>query len=182
VVESEWIEAAQGGDREALVELLRAVEHDVYKIAYYMFGNEHDAKDGAQEALLRICRSLHTYERKAKFRTWLHRLVTNCCIDLMRKQKESVSLDGTDLHLRATEHVEEQVLRRQMIDDVGKAIAQLDEPFRTMVVLRYVEQYSYEEIADLLAMPLNTVKSYLFRAKVKLQKQLKPYEKGGVFG
>ncbi len=181
MVSAELIAAAQNGDRDAMVSILRTLENDLYKTALYMLGNEHDARDATQDTLLRICRNIHKYETKASFRTWAQTIVTNLCIDHLRRRKEETSLDGSELVVRAPEQqqVERQVLRQQMERDVSAAIAKLDEPYRSVIVLRYVNQLSYEEICETLGLPIGTVKSHLFRAKTRLQRLLRDYEKGG---
>ena len=179
MVSPEQILAAQNGNQQALTDLLRAVEKDAYKTAYYLLGNEQDARDTTQEALIRVCRNLHKYETKAMFRTWVQKIVTNLCIDLIRKRKEQVSIDQADLVLQAPDRVEGQVIQRETEQNVAAAMQQLGEPYRSVVILRYVNQFSYEEIAETLNLPINTVKSHLFRAKTQLQRLLKDYAKGG---
>jgi RNA polymerase sigma-70 factor (ECF subfamily) len=183
VVSAEQLAAAQNGDQDALVAILRAIEHDLYKTAYYMLGNEQDARDATQDALIRICRNITKYETKATFRTWTKTIVTNLCIDQIRRRKEAVSIEASELIVRLPEQqqVEHQVMLHQMKRDVAAAVNQLDEQYRAVIVLRYVNQCSYEEISETLGLPLNTVKSNLFRAKTKLQRLLKDYEKGGGF-
>jgi RNA polymerase sigma-70 factor (ECF subfamily) len=97
----------------------------------------------------------------------------------LRRRREQVSIDGTELVMSAAEQVEDQVLKALLIDDVQHAIHRLEDPYRTIVVLRYVHQLSYEEVAETTELPLNTVKSHLFRAKNKLQQLLSDYKKGG---
>ena len=80
MVEPEWVKRAQAGDREACIRLLREVEAAVYRTAYYLLGNEHDALDATQEALLRIYNRLSSYKGKSRFETWAQRIVANICI------------------------------------------------------------------------------------------------------
>ena len=182
MVAPELIKAAQAGDQEALVTLLRAVEHHVYRTAYYILGSEQDALDASQEALLRIYSKIGTYEEKAQFKTWVQRIVTNICIDKCRKKRPGVSIDDSELVLVASDRVEDEALAGFVADEIRQAIARLPEHHRTVVVLRYLEDFSYNEIAEALNLPLNTVKSYLFRARRQLQAMLQDYRKGGVRG
>jgi RNA polymerase sigma-70 factor (ECF subfamily) len=172
VVEPELIKAAQSGDREALVSLLRKIEHQVYRTAYYLLNNEQDAMDASQEALIRIYTKIRSYEEKAQFQTWVQRIVTNICIDKFRRRRPSVSIEEHDLVFRAGDNVEAEVLSAYASDDIREAINRLPDHHRTVVVLRYLQDFSYNEIAESLNLPLNTVKSYLLR----------DYEKGGVRG
>lgn len=182
MVELERIHAAQQGDREAMVELLREIETPVYRTAYYMLGDEQEAMDAAQEALIRIYTKINTYEEKALFRTWVQRIVTNICIDKFRKNKQTVSIEEHELVFAAQDNIEEEIERVVLSSDIKRAIDLLPDAHRTVVVLRYLQDFSYGEIAESLDMPLNTVKSYLFRARQQLQMLLKEHQEGGVRG
>ncbi|MGD8188991.1 RNA polymerase sigma factor [Brevibacillus ginsengisoli] len=178
--ESELIQKAQNGDREALVELLRSIEHTVYRSAYYILGNEQDALDASQEALIRIYRKIDTFEAKAKFSTWVQRIVTNICMDKFRAKKDTVSIDEHELTIIDQSNVEDTILMTHLSGDIKAAIKKLPVSYRNVVVLRYLEDFSYQEIAETLDLPLNTVKSYLFRARQQLQELLYDYQKGGI--
>ena len=178
MVEAEWVRKAQDGDPEACIRLLREVEAAVYRTAYYLLGNEHDALDATQEALLRIYKRLTSYKGHSRFETWAQRIVTNICIDHFRKKKREFPFpeEITPADLRAGTAVE----RAGMMTDLQQAIRRLPPPQRTAVVLRYVQDFSYEEIAEAMDIPLNTVKSHLFRARKKLKEWLPEYQEGGV--
>jgi RNA polymerase sigma factor (sigma-70 family) len=182
VVEPALIKAAQAGDREALVSLLREIEQHVYRTAYYLLNHEQDALDAAQEALIRIYTKIGSYEEKAQFRTWVQRIVTNICIDKFRRKRPSVSIDEHELVFQSGDSVEGEVFSAYASEEIREAIGQLPDHHRTVVVLRYLQDFSYNEIADSLGLPLNTVKSYLYRARQQLQVLLHDYQKGGVRG
>jgi RNA polymerase sigma factor (sigma-70 family) len=178
--EAELVRRAQAGDHEALVELLRSIEHSVYRSAYYILGNEQDALDASQEALIRIYRKIDTYQEKAKFSTWVQRIVSNVCMDKFRAKKETVSIDEHEMTLTDKQNVEQEIIAISMANDIQKAIAKLPHQYRMVVLLRYLQDFSYQEIADTMELPLNTVKSYLFRARQQLQELLHDYQKGGI--
>lgn len=182
MVEPDLIKAAQAGDRDALVQLLREIEQQVYRTAFYLLNNEQDALDASQEALIRIYTKIHTYEEKALFKTWVQRIVTNICIDKFRRTRPSVSLDEHEFVFRAGDNVEAEVMAAYDSEEIRDAIDRLPDHHRTVVVLRYLQDFSYNEIAESLNLPLNTVKSYLFRARQQLQSLLHDYQKGGVRG
>ena len=182
MIEKELISAAQSGDRDALVTLLRSIESHVYRTAFYIVGNEQDAMDASQEALLRIYTKINSYEQKASFKTWVQRIVSNVCIDKFRRAKPTVSIDEHNMIFEAGNDVEDEVLASYAAKEIREAIDKLPDHHRTVVVLRYMQDFSYNEIADSLDLPLNTVKSYLFRARQQLQSLLKDYQKGGVRG
>ncbi|GAB6929531.1 sigma-70 family RNA polymerase sigma factor [Paenibacillus sp. JCM 10914] len=182
MVEQGLIRAAQSGDRDALITLLREIEQHVYRTAYYILKNEQDAMDAAQEALIRIYTKINSYEEKAQFKTWVQRIVTNICIDKFRRTKPTVSIDEHELDFRDKLDVEREVMSGYIAQDIQEAINQLPDHHRTVIVLRYLQDLSYNEIADCLNLPLNTVKSYLFRARQQLQNMLQEHQKGGVSG
>lgn len=178
--DGELIRKAQRGDREAMIELLRSIENAVYRTAYYILGNEQDALDASQEALIRVYRKIDTFEEKAKFTTWVQRIITNVCMDKFRAKKETVSIEEHELTLVDKSNVEEEILLTHLSSDIKVAIDKLPSHYRSVVVLRYLEDFSYQEIAEALELPLNTVKSYLFRARQQLQEYLHDYQKGGI--
>jgi len=135
--------------------------------------------DAAQEALIRIYTKIGSYEEKAQFKTWVQRIVTNICIDKFRRAKPTVSIEEHEMVFEGNESVEGEVMRAYTREDIDRAINLLPEHHRTVVILRYVQDMSYNEIADSLELPLNTVKSYLFRARGQLQQLLGDYQKGG---
>lgn len=182
MVEQELIKAAQSGDRDALVTLLRDIETHVYRTAYYILGNEQDAMDAAQEALIRIYTKIDSYEEKAQFKTWVQRIVTNICIDKFRRKKPTVSIEEHNMVFPSERDVEDEVVSVYIAKDIQEAIEKLPEHHRAVVVLRYLQDFSYNEIAESLNLPLNTVKSYLYRARQQLQLLLHEYQKGGVRG
>lgn len=177
MVAPELIKAAQSGDRDALITLLREIENHVYRTAYYILGNEQDALDAAQEALIRIYTKINSYEEKAQFKTWVQRIVTNLCIDKFRRAKPTVSIEQHDLSFTDHKTVEDEVMSSYIAQDIREAIDKLPEHHRSVVVLRYLEDFSYNEIAESLDLPINTVKSYLFRARHQLQMILGEYKK-----
>lgn len=184
MLEAELIKAAQEGDREALVQLLREIETPLYRTAFYMLRNEQDALDATQDALIKVYNNLHTFEQKAKFLTWAQRIVTNVCIDKKRKRKESLSVDEHEflINQESSNDVEDSFNRKLIAEDIHAAINQLPDKHRLVVVMRYLHDLSYNEIAEAVDLPLNTVKSYLFRARQQLQSILQDTQKGGVSG
>ena len=103
-------------------------------------------------------------------------------IDKFRRTKPTVSIDEHEMVFKDKHNVEREVLSSYLAEDIREAIDQLPEHHRTVIVLRYLQDFSYNEIADCLDLPLNTVKSYLFRARQQLQNRLQEYQKGGVSG
>lgn len=174
MVDRECVRRAQTGDREAVVALLRELETPVYRTAYYILSNEHDAMDAAQEALLRIYRKIGTFRGDADIRTWAQRIAVNTAIDATRRRKSVLSLNEEQINGGSP------VERSGVHTDVREAIRRLPEPQRSIILLRHIQDFSYQEIADTMEMPVNTVKSHLFRARKKLMEWLSDYREGGI--
>ncbi len=174
------IEQVKKGDLDAFELLCSKYETKVYTIAYRYTGNYNDASDLAQEALIRVYRSIHGFRGESSFLTWLYRVVTNVCKDeLRRRSKEkTVSIDEMLEHGRSPagqdgqRPLEDIVLRKEWQEEVQQALNSLTEEHRAVVILRDIQGYSYEEIAHFLECSLGTVKSRLNRARHILKERL----------
>lgn len=178
------VKKSQSGDVESFELLISSYDKRAYNIAYRVMGNEEDAKDMAQEALLRVFRSIKSFRGQSSFSTWLYRIVTNVCLDELRRRKNEkyVSMDSTiqtdsgELHLEicsdkeTPESVFEQVEQREVIRN---AISELKDEYRSVIVLRDIQGFSYEEISGILDCSLGTVKSRINRARTMLRDKLK---------
>ena len=174
---------------EALV--ARYSKH-VYAVAYRMAGNEADAKDLAQEAFVRVWKALGRIEPDAALEGWLYRIVSNLYIDLLRRRPKTrvQSLDepiATSEGQMAREQpdpaadVERTALDKMVDQRIQQALLGLREDLRMVVVLADVEGYPYEEIAEMMGVPIGTIKSRLHRARRALRDRLGPVraEMGG---
>ncbi len=164
--------AAQAGDRRALDQLLRRHHERVYAVCRRMAGNDADALDATQEALLAIVRGLPRFDGRAAFSTWCYRVATNACLDELRRRKRR-----PDPGLPEVEHappggapgVAEQVSDRL---DLDGALARLPEDYRAAVVLRDQLGLDYAEIAEVLGIPPGTVRSRISRGRAALARIL----------
>lgn len=158
----------------------------VYNIAYRMVGNEADARDLSQEAFLRVYRALRRIEPGAPLESWLHRIVSNLFIDLLRKRPRA-RMESLDVPVETSRgevlrefpdlaSSPEAIVEREQLDGaIQRALGALTEELRLVVVLSDIEGFAYEEIATILRVPLGTVKSRLHRARQILQQRLAPY-------
>jgi RNA polymerase sigma-70 factor (ECF subfamily) len=174
------VTAARRGDREALETLLRRHHDRVHALCRRMTGNDADALDATQEALLAVCRGLDRFDGRAAFTTWLYRVATNACLDeLRRRGRRPVPMDaavsGADEHPPAraadsqTGAVDEQVTRRL---DIDAALATLPDDFRVAVVLRDLCDLDYADISEVLGIPPGTVRSRIARGRAALARVL----------
>lgn len=178
MTEKELVRAAAGGDELAFGELVRLYENKVYHLALRMCGNEEDAGDVAQEAFLAAWRGLPSFRGDSGFSTWLYRLVSNAAIDHLRRtkhQRGQVSLDDDELNLDAADEAptpHEAAEIRDLKDAVARGLRALSEDHRAVLVMREMQELSYEEIAETLSLDLGTVKSRISRARNALRKIL----------
>ena len=176
------ISRARGGDRDAFGELVEQYRDNVYRLAYRMCGNAYDADEAAQEAFVAAWRALPNFRGDAKFSTWLYRLTTNAAIDVMRREKRHQTVgDGEMIDLADdADSPQETVERTEQQEAVQEALATLSEEYREVLLLRYMEELDYAEIAEVLQLPSGTVKSRINRAKAALKTAL--LKSGNIFG
>uniref|UniRef100_UPI0037CA288F RNA polymerase sigma factor SigE n=1 Tax=Nocardioides terrisoli TaxID=3388267 RepID=UPI0037CA288F len=147
----------------------------IYRLAYRLTGNRHDAEDLTQEVFVRVFRSLHTYT-PGTFEGWLHRITTNLFLDQARRKQRirfDALPDDADNRLPSDGGTPEDASVDQLLDsDIEFALASLPADFRVAVVLCDIEGLSYEEIADVLDLKMGTVRSRIHRGRAQLRKAL----------
>jgi RNA polymerase sigma-70 factor (ECF subfamily) len=156
-------------------EIVRTHSARVYRLAYRLSGNQHDAEDLTQEVFVRVFRSLSTYQ-PGTFEGWLHRITTNLFLDMVRR-RQRIRFEGLadDAHerLAGREPSPQQLIDDRGFDfDVQNALDQLAPEFRAAVVLCDIEGLSYEEIAATLGIKLGTVRSRIHRGRAQLRAAL----------
>jgi RNA polymerase sigma-70 factor (ECF subfamily) len=168
------VTAAQAGDKDALEALIRRHHDPIYALCRRMTGNEADALDATQEALVAVVRGLPRFDGRAAFSTWVYRVATNACLDELRRRTrrpEPVDPDGSALEgASAVEPRSDQRIADRMAIDA--ALAQLPEEFRVAVVLRDLGGLDYAEIASVLSIPPGTVRSRIARGRAALARTL----------
>ncbi|KJS82612.1 MAG: hypothetical protein JM58_14760 [Peptococcaceae bacterium BICA1-8] len=183
LLEEELITRSQNGDMDSFEELIVRYERRVYSIAFRFMGNQEDASDLAQEAFLKAYQAIKNFRQEASFSTWICRIVSNVCRDQLRKAKRTIqsSLDeevwleeGTvTKQFKDNSPTAEQVYERKELKEYLQGlIDNLNPEYRMVVVLRDIQGYSYEEIAEMLDCSLGTVKSRLNRARKALREQI----------
>ena len=176
------IARARRGDADAFEQLVVAYRDQVFRLALRMCGSEADADEVAQEAFLSAWKALPNFRGESQFSTWLYQLTTHAAIDLMRREKRQIAAaDITEVNAAdpapSPQQQAEQSEQREIVRD---AILQLAPEQREVVVLRFMEELSYEEIGAVLKLPSGTVKSRLNRAKAQLKEILS--KSGNLFG
>ncbi|MDR1262272.1 MAG: sigma-70 family RNA polymerase sigma factor [Oscillospiraceae bacterium] len=180
------IKRAQNGDSEAYEQLILPMEQRIYTLCYRITNNREDAFDCAQEVMLRAYRSIGEYRFHASFATWVYRITTNVCLDMIRRRriKPFVSLEGmmdAGFSVADRSHNPQEILERNDFNQALKeCIARLPLDMRTAIILRDIQGLTYEEVAQVLRLNLGTVKSRISRARERLRQMLSVYASGGV--
>lgn len=179
--ESSLVSRARAGDGDAQAELAERHRKALFFLALQLMGNRDDAMDVAQEALLRFFKTLHRFDCRRPVRPWLFQIVRNRVVDLYRRQKvrRHDSLDATDhdgnpylVLVDSSVDVERDVARGELKVRILKALDELSQIQREILVLRDYQDLSYSEIADTLNIPIGTVMSRLHGARKRLRQKL----------
>ena len=181
----ELVEKALQGDQQAYSRLMSRYRDAIYYILLKMVNNPTDAEDLTIEAFGKAFRNLNQYTPTFAFSTWLFKIATNNCIDFIRKRRAltiSIDQDSGDKDTLSptiqeeSPDPEEQMIKNQKAKLMRDVVNQLKPRYKDLIILRYFKEYSYEEIANELDLPLGTVKAQLFRAKELLYSIMKKKE------
>ena len=173
------IEQCLSGDQRAWEQIVRQNWRKVFNVAYKFVGKHDEAEDLTQDIFLKIFRALNSFDRRANFQTWIISISRNLCIDhyrSVRKERQTIArdVDSTDLQPATAERGPYQVAEHQDLRaQLRQALETLPATLRTAVVLRDLQELSYQEIADRLGLPEGTVKSRINRGRIELAHQLR---------
>lgn len=174
------VERCQRGHADAFRELVDRYQTRIFNMAYRMLHDREEAEDITQEAFLNVFRAIDSFKGD-RFSPWIYKIASNLCLDRLRRRRlPTVSLDApvnADMDVAreiadSTSLPEEEALSEALGVDIQRAIDSLPERYRVVTVLRHIEDLSYEEIAEVLGIPLGTVKTRLFRAREMLRARL----------
>lgn len=175
-----WLEQARAGDKAAFGRLVESYLRPVYNLTYRMLGNPSEAEDAAQETFLRAYSRLEQYNPRHKFSTWVFSIANHHCIDRLRKRRATfVSIDDNPVLQNLEGDMplpESSVLSMERSAEVQQLLNRMDPEYRTPLILRYWEEYSYDEIAEAMDLSLSAVKSRLFRARKQMAELYQQHE------
>lgn len=184
------VKRVRTGDQRAFRTLVERYQRKVYAVALGMLKDREEAMDVSQEAFVKVHKYLDHFKGDSSFYTWLYRITTNICIDVLRKRKsagghaaefdETIQVNFSEAHAgtlgsRLGTNPQKSALRRELVEKIQAALEQVPEKHRTILLLREIEGMSYEELARTLEIPKGTVMSRLFHARAKVQKILNEY-------
>ena len=172
------IQKFKNDDPSVFGELVLKYQDRIYNLCRYMLGNVQDAEDAAQEVFIKAFRNLEYFETKSPFYTWLYRIGINTCLDCRKKSScrhdsFHVNIDSL-LHEPASGHSpEKQYLSSELTEALQSALLSLPPKLRSIIILKEIEDLSYEEISQILKISMGTVKSRISRAPEQLRKILR---------
>jgi len=188
LTDQEAVQRARGGEEAAYRELLRRYQRPVFSLIYRMVRDRAMAEDLAQETFVKVLNALDTYRPEFKFSSWIFKIANNTAIDhLRRRQPDTLSLDGAptattprqieETSIQLPDQAEtplQEVEARELGSAIEQAVGKLRPEYRNCIILRHIEGLSYEDIAQILDLPLGTVKTYIHRARAELKEMLGP--------
>lgn len=179
-IEKDLISRCKNYDKTSFIELFKSYERYLYTICYSYTQNEQDSLDIVQEIYIKIFKNISSFDETMPFRPWIRRISVNTCINFKRTIKSNViSLNyeyANELCLEDTivsdYNLEDEVEKKEFKMIIKAGLKNLPDNYRMVIALRYFDDLSYLEISELLNKPLGTIKTYLYRAKAILKKQL----------
>lgn len=178
-VESRLIEKSMDGDLEAFEELVLLFDKKIYNYCYRMTNDPTDAEDLAQEVFIKVYRNLNTFRKDSRFSTWIYRIAHNTCIDRHRmKRLKIVPLNPGNDYPRSEDIPspmplpEEEVISKEGYNFIKECITELKPEYRSAIILRDIQNYSYKEISEILDIPIGTVKTHINRGRNLLRNAL----------
>ena len=182
------VKMASRNHQGAYREIVTRYERPIFSLVYRMVRDRALAEDLTQEAFIRAFGAIDTYKASYKFSSWIFKIANNHTIDYLRRRRlDTVSLDGspqavtsdeierTSMDVASNAETPEQyVENRELGNQIEEAIAELRDEYRSVILLRHVEGYAYAEIAEIMNLPLGTVKTYVHRARNELKARLAP--------
>jgi RNA polymerase sigma-70 factor (ECF subfamily) len=189
------VKRSRKGDDEAFSELIARYQGRIYSIALGMTKNEEDAMDITQDAFVKVHRYFKNFQGNSSFYTWIYRIVVNLCIDHIRRDGRRANTDfdekidysgevqeGFDTFPRRSDaNPSKAVSRRELAERIQAAVSELPEYHRAVIIMREIEGFSYDEMANAMKVSKGTIMSRLHHARQKLKKSLEPYLDGEYF-
>lgn len=183
--ENVLVKRSKQGDVAAFEELIAAYQKKVLNLAFRMLGNSADAEDAAQDIFVRVFKAIPNFNEESKFSTWLYKVSTNVCLDLLRRRKRQNVNNTVSINQYSSDEEEyelpvedkaptpyEQAQKSEAMRALERALDQLGEEQKAVIVMRDINGLAYEEIAEAMNCSLGTIKSRINRSRLALRKLL----------
>ncbi len=181
--DAELVVASQAGNQDAFAQLVQRHQRRVFNLVFRMLQQYEEANEVTQETFLAAWQGLPSFRGDARFSTWLYRIAYNCCLKQLEQRKRDKALQAA---VQA-----EQIFQQESCDEraaaeleaherqalVREHLSQLPAKYRVVLVLRHLQELTYEEMAEILTMPIGTIKTHLFRARNLLKERLESFER-----
>lgn len=169
----ELIQQCLSGRQECFEELVTRYKKLVYSVVYNLIKDKEEVNDISQEVFIRIYKSLDRYNPEFKFSTWIARISTNLCLDILRKKKvDSTPIEEIEGVASGMDTPEASYINKERSEQIRKAISELPEKYRIPIVLFHQNGLSYEEMTRVLNEPMTIIKNRLYRARLLLKEKL----------
>lgn len=167
----------QQGVQSALSDLIDRYQDKMFRYAKRFFNDKEDAQDLVQDVFLKVYVNINSFDTRAKFSSWIYRIAHNTFVNKIawKSIRRTISLDADEiftLQIPSVENVERESIKREEKEEMEKHLELLDEKYRTPLILFFYQDLSYEEISEVLKIPINTVGIRILRGKEKLKKHL----------
>jgi RNA polymerase sigma-70 factor (ECF subfamily) len=180
--DAQLVVASQGGDQDAFAQLVQRHQRRVFNLVFRMLQQYEEANEVTQETFLAAWQGLPSFRGDARFSTWLYRIAYNCCLKQLEQRKRDKALQTAiqEEHVLDYADKEERASTALEIRDfqnlVREHLSMLPAKYRIVLVLRHLQEMTYEEMAEILTMPIGTIKTHLFRARNLLKERLEAFE------
>src|SRR5579875_1644070 len=172
------VAASRKGDQDAFARLVQLHQRRVFNLVYRMLQDYEEASEVTQEAFFAAWQGLPSFRGDARFSTWLYRIAYNCCLKQLEQRKRDralqVALQGDHINTESHDDAEQEMRERQAL--VREHLSMLPAKYRIVLVLRHLQEMTYEEMAEILTLPIGTIKTHLFRARNLLKERLMAFE------
>lgn len=182
-VEKKLIAGCKKYDKYSFVELYKMYEKYLYSLCFSYVQNQQDALDLVQEIYIKVFKNISTFDMNKSFHPWIRKIAVNTCLNFKRTIKNNIISMNTSINddeetaledtLVSRENVLEDVVNTETKISIKKYLKEIPQEYRIIIILRYYEDLSYNEISELINVPLGTVKTRIYRAKAMLRKKLK---------
>ncbi|HZO75917.1 MAG TPA: sigma-70 family RNA polymerase sigma factor [Ktedonobacteraceae bacterium] len=181
--EAALITASQGGDQEAFAQLVQLHQRRIFNLTFRILRQYEEASEVTQETFLAAWQALPSFRKDARFSTWLYRIAYNCSMKQLEQRKRDQALQIAMQEERALERTSNnewanaQLEERETQAFVREHLARLPAKYQIVLILRHLQDMSYEEMAEILTVPIGTIKTHLFRARNLLKERLEAFER-----
>jgi RNA polymerase sigma-70 factor (ECF subfamily) len=180
--DAELVVASQGGDQDAFAQLLQRHQRRIFNLVFRMLQQYEEANEVTQETFLAAWQGLSSFRGDARFSTWLYRIAYNCCLKQLEQRKKDKALNAAIQAEHLLDHADKEERASTVLEIhdyqnlVREHLSMLPAKYRVVLVLRHLQEMTYEEMAEILTIPIGTIKTHLFRARNLLKERLETFE------